>query len=121
MRGHFGTLESSKRENQNEEREMRDEKKEKRTMVYLRQTREPPSTRATNDESLCCEDSNGTKKGNLWRSKVVAHIFLQFDDFPQMMAPFFISIINSFSFSFKSIIELASLEFIPKDLIILNQ
>jgi hypothetical protein len=117
LRGHFGTLESSKRENQNEEREMRDEKKEKRTMVYLRQTREPPSTRATNDESLCCEDSNGTKKGNLWRLEVVAHIFLQFDDFPR----FFISIINSFSFSFKSIIELASLEFIPKYLIILNQ
>jgi hypothetical protein len=45
-------------------------------MVSLRQTREPPSTRATNDESLCCEDSNGTKKGNLWRLEVVAHIFL---------------------------------------------
>jgi hypothetical protein len=121
LRGHFGTLESSKRKNQSEEREIRDEKKEKRTMVYLRKTIEPPSTRATNDESLCCADSNGTKKGNLWRSEVVIHIFLQFDDFPQMMARFFISITNSFSFSFKSIIELASLEFIPKDLIILNQ
>jgi len=29
LRGHFGTLESSKRENQSDEREMRDEKKEK--------------------------------------------------------------------------------------------